>query len=256
MRKTKNEIEIEMVLYQVREGNNKWTGHRTCPVCKNKIEHTSHKKYYLLRNIRLLLNKPCVSCNKIGDKNHFFKKTHTLKTKKLQSENRKNKACGKNNAMAKKENREKVSEALIKKYKSGDLDFLKKIQSENAKKNQGLGKLNSAPISKAEIEIKEILENRGFTIISQFNIKSLRYDLFLKEKNLLIEYNGDYWHCNPIKYNKDYINKKKSMTAKEIWKHDKEKKKLAIENNFNYIVIWENDYKKDKKTEIDKIINI
>jgi hypothetical protein len=32
-------------------------------------------------------------------------------------------------------------------------------------------------------------------------IESKIFDVYLPQYNLLIEYNGDYWHCNPKKYN-------------------------------------------------------
>ena len=72
--------------------------------------------------------------------------------------------------------------------------------------------------------------------------------------NLLIEYNGDYWHCNPIKYDELYINKKKSMSAKEIWQYDKDKLDLANKNGYTCEVIWESDYRKDSSI-IKKLIN-
>jgi len=180
---------------------------------------------------------------------------HSKKTKKLQSENRKGKACGEENSMANPEHRKKVSDALKEKYASGELNFLKEIQSKNAIKNQANGKLKSAPISKAEIELKEIFTSKGFTVIPQFKIGSLAYDLYIKELNTTIEYNGDYWHCNPIKYNREYLHKKKQMYAHEIWERDKKKKELSESNNHNHFTIWENDYKFNKEKEINKIIN-
>ena len=57
---------------------------------------------------------------------------------------------------------------------------------------------------------------------------------------------GDYWHCNPKKYEADYNNKKKNKTAKEIWEYDKNKLYLAKKYGYNCIVIWEADYKKNK----------
>jgi G:T-mismatch repair DNA endonuclease (very short patch repair protein) len=77
-------------------------------------------------------------------------------------------------------------------------------------------------------------------------IESKIFDVYLPQYNLLIEYNGDYWHCNPNKYNTDYINNKKNMTAKEIWEYDKDKIYLAEKNGYYCEVIWESDYKQNK----------
>jgi hypothetical protein len=59
----------------------------------------------------------------------------------------------------------------------------------------------------------------------------------------LVEYNGDYWHCNPKKYSEDYFHSKKNKTAKEIWEYDKNKLDLANQRGYNYLIIWESDYK-------------
>jgi G:T-mismatch repair DNA endonuclease (very short patch repair protein) len=72
------------------------------------------------------------------------------------------------------------------------------------------------------------------------------FDIFIPTINLLIEYNGDYWHCNPNKYLSDYFNHKKNKTAKEIWEYDLNKLYLAKNNGYNCLVIWESDYKKNK----------
>lgn len=255
-KRNEKEIKQEEMFYKVTKKDDRWIGFRICPECKEEIKHSANEKYYLLRNIRKFANVHCASCNKKGENNHFFGKKHSEKSKQQNSKNRTGKACAEKNAMAKPEYRKKVSEELKFKYKSGELDFLKKIQSETAKKNQSLGLLKYAPISAPEKEIKTLLESMGFKVQSQYPIESLHYDLFVKEKNLLIEYNGDYWHCNPDKYSSDYINKKKNMSAEQLWKQDENKKNLAISNNFNFIVIWESDYKKNKEKEINKILNL
>lgn len=71
---------------------------------------------------------------------------------------------------------------------------------------------------------------------------------------MLIEFNGDYWHCNPIKYKSNYFNVKLNMTAEQIWKRDADKKLLAIENGYDFLTIWESDYRKNKTIILKKII--
>jgi len=257
MRRTEKELQKEIIEYKVYQDNDKWIGYRICPDCKRDIIHSSLEKCILLRNIRNLKkrNAPCSSCGKIGKRNPFYEKKHSEKTKLQVSKSRTGKACGEYNSMANPEHRKKVSIALKKKYESGELDFLKKIQSENAIKNQSNGKLKTAPISIPEKELKEIFENLGYQIESQFKIGSLRYDLFIKEKNILIEYNGDYWHCNPNLYEKNYLHKKKKLYAYEIWNNDLYKKELAEKKGHKLFIIWEKDYKFNKNEEINKILN-
>jgi G:T-mismatch repair DNA endonuclease (very short patch repair protein) len=256
MRRTQKQLEEEKIKYKVFEEGGKWYGFRNCPTCNKEIKQFSNESCVLIRNIRNLdtRNALCATCKNAGEKNPFFGKKHSDKSKKQNSESRKGKACGDKNAMSNPEYRKRVSVALKEKYDSGDLDFLKKIQSENAIKNQANGKLKYAPISNAEKEFRKILESLGYKTEPQFGIGSLRYDIFLTDFNTLIEYNGDYWHCNPNKYKSDYYNKKKSMFAWELWNRDKKKKELAEKNGYKLFTIWESDYKFNKQIEINKII--
>ena len=246
-----------MIKYKIYQENERWFGYRKCPECKNEIKQSSLKRGILLRNIRNLNNISaiCSSCNKKGNKNHFFGKKHTNESNKKISKNRKGKACGEDNAMSNPIHRQSVSEALKEKYKSGDLDSLKEKQRETMTKSFIEGKLKTTPISNAEKEIKKTLEKMGFLIEAQFLIGKLKYDLLLKQHNVIIEYNGDYWHCNPIKYKDNYLNKKKNKFAYELWEYDKQKKELAEKNGYKLFTIWETDYMFNKEEEIKKIIN-
>lgn len=257
MRRTQIQLAEEAKKYKIHKESDKWFGIRICQKCKKQIKQTALDKSILLRNIRNADKKNimCLACSKSGENNPFFGKNHTEDSNKQISKNRTGKGCGLKNPMSNPIHRNSVSKALKKKYRSGDLDFLKKIQSDNAIKNQANGKLKTAPISSAEKEIKKILEDKGFKITAQFNIGSLKYDLLINDKNVLIEYNGDYWHCNPRKYKATDYNFKKSMTAKEIWEHDEKKAVLAKEKGYKLFIIWEMDFILNKQKEINKIIN-
>lgn len=68
---------------------------------------------------------------------------------------------------------------------------------------------------------------------------------FLINDNLVIECFGDYWHCNPEKYDPNYYHNKIQNYAKNIWDDDKQRLNFIINNNYNVIVLWENDWNKD-----------
>jgi hypothetical protein len=78
----------------------------------------------------------------------------------------------------------------------------------------------------------------------------------LINNNIIIECYGDYWHCNPDIFNSNYYHKQIRKTAKEIWLIDKERVNILVNNGYNVIIIWENDYKTKKITlnEIKKKI--
>lgn len=79
------------------------------------------------------------------------------------------------------------------------------------------------------------------------------YDMGLKNK--LIEYNGDYWHANPSIYTEEFYNKTSKMSAKDIWNKEKHKDCVAKENGYEVLKVWETDYKKNPRAEIEKCIN-
>ena len=93
----------------------------------------------------------------------------------------------------------------------------------------------------------------GFFVIHTLKIDGKIFDIFLPTLNLVIEYNGDYWHCNPKKYEPNYFHQVKNKTAKELWEYDKNKIDLIKEYGYNLEVVWESDYNTDKSI-INKII--
>lgn len=80
--------------------------------------------------------------------------------------------------------------------------------------------------------------------------KHYTFDLCINNK--LIEFNGDYWHCNPKLYKADFYNKSKQMTASDIWEYDKNKKECAEKNGYKVLYIWEYDYNNDRISTIKK----
>ena len=59
--------------------------------------------------------------------------------------------------------------------------------------------------------------------------------------NLVVEYHGDYYHANPRTRGADWYNKKRSMTAAEIWANDAVKLGVAHARGFTTMVVWESD---------------
>lgn len=72
-------------------------------------------------------------------------------------------------------------------------------------------------------------------------------------KNIVVEYNGDYWHANPYRYKESDI-VHHSISAKDIWKKDKEKEELYNKLGYKVIYIWEKDYKENPDLTIEKVI--
>ena len=116
------------------------------------------------------------------------------------------------------------------------------------------GRLAGTNSSKMEVEFLTKLIEYGFELDTQFKLKKgldkkgcthyYYYDARLKDSNILIEFNGDYWHANPLIYKEDDLISTRSgkKLVKEIWERDKQKIKTAENNGFKVIIIWESEY--------------
>jgi G:T-mismatch repair DNA endonuclease (very short patch repair protein) len=231
---------------------------RECSICHNIIKTYSKDKTIACRNHfnKIKNNSLCKPCSlklQVGEGNPFYGKKHTKETKQKISKKREGKAVGDKNSMSNPIWRNKASENLKKRWDSGELEETRKKMSEHMKKTRRKGKLKSVITSKKEKEIINFLKKKNLSPIHSFRVDTKICDIFIPEFNLIIEYFGDYWHCNPKKYEETYYHKNKSMTAKEIWEYDSKKVDLIKSYGYNLEVIWESDLKNDNKL-INKII--
>jgi len=84
------------------------------------------------------------------------------------------------------------------------------------------------------------------------NQQTYAYDFVMGKK--IIEFNGDYWHCNPKIYEADYYHKMIKCTAKEKWEFDKTKKELIEKYGYKVMIVWEYDYRKNPEITINRCI--
>lgn len=83
------------------------------------------------------------------------------------------------------------------------------------------------------------------------------YDFVIPELKICVEFNGDYWHCNPKKYDALFEHRQSGLTAKEIWEKDKVKHDCLIkERGIDILVVWESDDLENKIKEIMEKINV
>ena len=123
-------------------------------------------------------------------------------------------------------------------------------------------------ISKGEIElIEKILSKLNLNPKDYFYYKNKNgqfslYDITLNchyfydfcYKNKIIEFNGDFWHMNPNLFESTDINKITKRTAEEIWNKDEEKRKVAEDNGFDVLYIWESDFVDNPDECVEKCI--
>ena len=71
---------------------------------------------------------------------------------------------------------------------------------------------------------------------------------FLPVLNLIIEYQGNYWHANPRRYPPGTIlniQNKGPTPVEDIWNRDRDKKEQAERNGYRVVCIWEDEFLDD-----------
>lgn len=83
------------------------------------------------------------------------------------------------------------------------------------------------------------------------------YDFVDLPNKKIIEYNGDEYHANPKIFESDEFPHpfRKNKTAQEIWDKDERKKHSAEEEGFEVLVIWDSEYRKNKKETLKKCLD-
>jgi very-short-patch-repair endonuclease len=73
--------------------------------------------------------------------------------------------------------------------------------------------------------------------------KEFYADIISFDKKVVIEFNGDYWHCNPQKYDENFFHQVKKKKASEIWEQDKKRVEIIKSFGYNVLVIWESHFR-------------
>lgn len=221
---------------------------RSC-ASRKYIEDGTYDKWRLRINEKIGANKNCIKCEK-----QFYCEPAEINYKKLCG----SKDCRKlymseymtsnNPSSGKKEKagvREKVQNTLLEKY--------------GVKNAFALAKHTS--LSKPQKELIEYLKNNTkYTIFYDFPIynkedKLYKVDIYIKELNQIIEFNGTYWHADPRFYKENYYVKKKQKTSKQIWEEDQKRLKDLSDMGYKVKVIWEYDYKLNKNNILTELVN-
>jgi len=210
----------------------------------------------------------CQSCNNIGESNPFYGKTHTTKTKKQHSYFMKNRFVGENNPFYGKTHTEETKEILRQKcvHYGKDNGFYGKTHTDEFKKKHsefmktigkrpkeyyslmGIKSVNSRPKkTKIEKTTEQKLQELGINFKYNFILHNkAQYD-FLINDNIVLEVHGDFWHGNPEVYS--------TLTERQEYKKKRDivKQKLAEDNGYRYLVIWESQIKENDWSILDEI---
>lgn len=126
----------------------------------------------------------------------------------------------------------------------------------NERNRKWLNTLNSKPIEEIQrINKTKItkLGNKSTTeaklILSLVNeeyrniyIKQAKATVDCLYNGKIIEFYGDYWHCNPKIWKEDSYNRTLHKTAKEKWESDKQRIKRIEDIGYKVKIVWESDF--------------
>ncbi len=87
--------------------------------------------------------------------------------------------------------------------------------------------------------VRQYLLSNNIVFTEETKIGKKYADFLVGDK--IIEVFGDYWHCNPLKYNKEFYHKHKKLKAKIIWQADKKRIKLLKKSGYSVLIVWERD---------------
>jgi len=91
----------------------------------------------------------------------------------------------------------------------------------------------------------------GVDFYHQYYIREIKslYDFKISGKKILIEVDGDYWHCNP---NSKFSTPKYIAQIKNL-KQDKIKNKWCLDNGYKLLRFWEMDINNNPESVIEKL---
>lgn len=231
-----------------------------CPLCGKEI-HCENKTGH------------CNSCrNRTKENNPFFNKSHSKKTINiLKIKCRKaSKKLWENleyrqkilNGISKPRPKEfalEQSKRVKKWYEQNPIQ--KDLRSKCMKNSWKTGKITKNNYSSNHSHLEKELLNLLKEIDPSFKEKiTLKIDnrwffpdIINLNKKLIVEFYGDYWHCNPNIYKKhDDFNF--GLKVKDIWNHDNERIGKFKREGYKVIIIWETNFKENKEQVINEIM--
>jgi len=95
----------------------------------------------------------------------------------------------------------------------------------------------SSKKSKLELRFESMLKLINLKFINQYEFKKRLFDFYLEDFNILIEVDGDFYHCNPdSKHNEIVYDTQKITKQNDVYKDT-----LCLEHNISLLRFWEKD---------------
>ena len=93
---------------------------------------------------------------------------------------------------------------------------------------------------KIEERIARLLDTMGLDYKQNKQIDRYNVDFLIGNK-YVVECYGDFWHCNPDKYDEDYYNRGLKYEANQRWTKDGQRKIELEMSGYPVLVLWETE---------------
>lgn len=115
------------------------------------------------------------------------------------------------------------------------------------------GKSTSKVANSFLAEVETVL---NISISREVCLHGFFVDGYVPEKDIILEFYGDVFHCNPEKFkDENQYCSWVSRTVGEQWKRDERRIAGLLKNNHKVVIIWETQWNKDKQGSIERIHN-
>jgi len=106
-------------------------------------------------------------------------------------------------------------------------------------------------ISNLERNFKYLLDELGISYTHQYKLSYYLFDFRIKDTNILIEVDGDFYHCNP-----DIYDEPVSEVQVSVIENDKKKNVVAKNKEFKLVRFWEYDIINNTYDVVDEILRL
>jgi very-short-patch-repair endonuclease len=113
--------------------------------------------------------------------------------------------------------------------------------------------IGSGPVSLLEKRVASVAIKYGY--VSSYNIGRYIVDLANIDEKIIVEVNGDLWHCNPKIYNKDFVIPVSGKSAESIWEKDLNRRNFLENLGYRFYVLWETDILKGEEKYLLEFFN-
>lgn len=115
--------------------------------------------------------------------------------------------------------------------------------------------IKGLPRSQASDDFRDALEERGLYdgFQSEVAISGFMVDEANHDKKLVIEFYGDFYHCNPRLYDENFYNTVTHKTAAQQWQYDRRRFAALRKAGYRVLVVWEEDWNKRPEKVFERV---